>query len=359
MKINIKKSALSILCASCVLVTNNAYANLETKNDYIEAKTKVNIRFSESTKSIKMGELENKSVAYRILSSNNWDLIRYNDKIGYVCHDYVNDKEETLITDTYTEVNDILYTTSKVNFRLGPSLEDKRICTIKKDTEIFPIALVNNWYLVKYNGQIGYVCADYVRSFKEEIKENYNIENITIKKIVYANEKAFMYDNYNNICGFIEQYEGAYLIDNIDNKSLIKTDKYFGYIENKYLKEVEGKLIEIDLTDQYVTLYCENDVVLRSDIVTGKNTTPTRIGNFKIYAKERDRYLRGADYNTHVDFWMPFDGGIGLHDATWRDNFGGEIYIKNGSHGCVNLPYEIAQFIYKNVKVGTKVLVHK
>lgn len=56
---------------------------------------------------------------------------------------------------------------------------------------------------------------------------------------------------------------------------------------------------------------------------------------------------------------MPFDGGIGLHDATWRNKFGGNIYINKGSHGCVNLPYQTAEYIYENVKVGTKVLVHK
>ena len=87
--------------------------------------------------------------------------------------------------------------------------------------------------------------------------------------------------------------------------------------------------------------------------------TPTRSGLFKIYAKQVDRYLTGEDYNTYVNYWMPFDGGIGLHDASWRKKFGGDIYLTDGSHGCVNIPKDITDDIFEKVSVGTKVLVHK
>ena len=72
--------------------------------------------------------------------------------------------------------------------------------------------------------------------------------------------------------------------------------------------------------------------------------------------------LRGAkqadgsyEYESPVDYWMPFNGGIGLHDANWRSKFGGTIYETNGSHGCVNLPpsqvKELYDYLYKNVPV--------
>ena len=56
---------------------------------------------------------------------------------------------------------------------------------------------------------------------------------------------------------------------------------------------------------------------------------------------------------------MPFNGGIGLHDASWRSKFGGNIYVNNGSHGCVNIPPEYADDIFEIVNKGTKVLVQK
>ena len=68
--------------------------------------------------------------------------------------------------------------------------------------------------------------------------------------------------------------------------------------------------------------------------------------------------LRGADYETPVAFWMPFNGNIGMHDATWRKTFGGSIYKMNGSHGCINLPYSVAEKIYNTIDQGYAVLVY-
>ena len=54
---------------------------------------------------------------------------------------------------------------------------------------------------------------------------------------------------------------------------------------------------------------------------------------------------------------MPFNRGIGFHDATWRSRFGGEIYLTAGSHGCVNLPFAAAKELYENVYSGLPVVV--
>ena len=51
------------------------------------------------------------------------------------------------------------------------------------------------------------------------------------------------------------------------------------------------------------------------------------------------------------------DNGIGMHDATWRTTFGGDIYMENGSHGCVNLPETIAEVLFEQMSVGTPVVV--
>ena len=68
--------------------------------------------------------------------------------------------------------------------------------------------------------------------------------------------------------------------------------------------------------------------------------------------------LRGPGYASPVSYWMPFDGGIGLHDATWRYKFGGEIYKTNGSHGCVNMPLSTAKTIYENIESDTPIIVY-
>ena len=47
-----------------------------------------------------------------------------------------------------------------------------------------------------------------------------------------------------------------------------------------------------------------------------------------------------------------------MHDASWRKEFGGEIYRTNGSHGCINLPEEIAETIYGYVEQGFPVICY-
>ena len=127
---------------------------------------------------------------------------------------------------------------------------------------------------------------------------------------------------------------------------------------NDDLEILPNLFVEVDISDQTVKMYKDNEVILTTLTVTGKTSSPTRIGYFPISYKTYDTYLTGPGYNSHVYYWMPFDGGIGLHDASWRDTFGGDIYINNGSHGCVNLPHNAAKEIYENVDTGTMVLVH-
>ena len=63
-------------------------------------------------------------------------------------------------------------------------------------------------------------------------------------------------------------------------------------------------------------------------------------------------------YRTEVTYWMPFNGGIGLHDATWRGSFGGNINQSDGSHGCINLPLEAAKTIYENIYAGMPIICY-
>ena len=93
---------------------------------------------------------------------------------------------------------------------------------------------------------------------------------------------------------------------------------------------------------------------------------PTPSGIYSLTYKEKDRILRGKkkpdgtyEYESHVDYWMPFNGGIGLHDASWRSKFGGTLYQGNGSHGCVNTPWDQAGIIFDNIEIGTPVVVYK
>ncbi|MFH0887358.1 MAG: L,D-transpeptidase [bacterium] len=140
-----------------------------------------------------------------------------------------------------------------------------------------------------------------------------------------------------------------------------KTSKDFIYLAEDPEINKKIKQILIDRYHQKVFIYGEENILLAiSRCVTGKSGWATPRGNFKIYTKERNRYLDGRrygeDYHLWVYYWMPFYDGAGLHDAGWRYTFDvNNTYY--GSHGCVNLPFKTAKFIFENSSIGTSVIV--
>ncbi len=121
-----------------------------------------------------------------------------------------------------------------------------------------------------------------------------------------------------------------------------------------------GNYCEVDLTNQMVYVYKNGELVVSSQCVTGciskGHGTPT--GVYSIFSRDKDRYLRGDGYKSWVNFFIPFNGGIGFHDASWRSTFGGNIYLYSGSHGCINMPYSAAKKLYENVTLDEKVIVY-
>ena len=118
--------------------------------------------------------------------------------------------------------------------------------------------------------------------------------------------------------------------------------------------------VEINLTAQHLLLYVEGEMVLESDFVSGNAARgfDTPAGIYGITYKERNATLRGQGYSSPVSYWMPFNNNIGMHDASWRSSFGGNIYKTNGSHGCINLPPSVAGEIYGYVEKGTPVICY-
>ncbi len=126
--------------------------------------------------------------------------------------------------------------------------------------------------------------------------------------------------------------------------------------------DIGDTYIEVDLTRQHMWYYEKGKLKLESDIKSGRPTpereTPT--GAFRVWSKEKGRYLTGASYRTWVDYWMPFTWtGCGIHDAQWTTQFGGDYYKYSGSHGCLNTPFNEVKQLYEMVDVDTPVIVYK
>ena len=125
--------------------------------------------------------------------------------------------------------------------------------------------------------------------------------------------------------------------------------------------------IEADLSAQHIWCYVDGQLVVEGDCVSGDTTTGhgTPTGVFGIMFMLRDTTLRGVmqsngkyEYETKVGYWMPFYDGCGFHDAWWRSAFGGTIYQGNGSHGCINLPVDVAEQLYSYCEDKMPVVVY-
>ena len=121
--------------------------------------------------------------------------------------------------------------------------------------------------------------------------------------------------------------------------------------------------VEVSIDDQKLWYIKDGETVFSTPVVTGGPGHGTDKGVFAVSYKATDVDLKGRNddgskYSSHVDWWMPFNGDEGLHDADWRGSFGGNIYKYNGSHGCVNMPESAAAKLYKKIDAGTIVIVY-
>ena len=109
------------------------------------------------------------------------------------------------------------------------------------------------------------------------------------------------------------------------------------------------------MTNQMMYYYENGELKLETSVVTGNTSlrrgTPS--GTNYVYNKQRNRVLKGEDYESPVKYWIPVKGAIGIHDASWRRTYGGEIYKTNGSHGCINTPLDKVAELYDMVEIGT------
>ena len=144
-------------------------------------------------------------------------------------------------------------------------------------------------------------------------------------------------------------------------------EPYFYSVQFNHSSGLGNTYIEANLSSQHVWIYVDGAMVCETDCVSGNTNlgrgTPT--GVFQILYKDTDVDLKGQQlangqysYISHVNYWMPFYGGCGFHDANWRSRFGGSIYKTDGSHGCINLPPSITPKFYGYVRTGMPVIVY-
>lgn len=179
---------------------------------------------------------------------------------------------------------------------------------------------------------------------------------LTTKKMVKSGKYYYYFDSAAKAKTKAFKYHDVTIRPNKKTGAITKKQ----YRRTSYGPYNYKKYILIDISDQTLKYYVKGKVKLKSNVVTGGRGCGTPTGRFKLHHKSRNVNLTGPGYVSHVSYWMPFIGqSYGMHDASWRSQFGGSIYKYNGSHGCVNMPRSKVSKLYKMVPNGTRVIIRK
>ena len=155
--------------------------------------------------------------------------------------------------------------------------------------------------------------------------------------------------------------EKKYLVEAIHNG--VKENREPEYKQKAMyqgLDDIGDTYVEVDMTGQKLYYYQNGELIIDSPVVTGNmmRHMDTPSGTNYVYFKQRNRTLHGANYETFVNYWIAVVGHIGIHDATWRKEFGGDIYMTDGSHGCINTPMDNVSKLYDLIELGTPVVMY-
>ena len=268
----------------------------------------------------------------------------------YVKPKFVSDSKE--VTDACAAMNK--YMAASISYTFGSA------------TEVVDKTLISGWLTTDENMAVTFN-TDAVSQYIQELASKYN---------TYKTQRSFTSGNGNTVTveggdyGWIIDKDAEYeaLVANIQNGEVVTKEPVYSKTAASHDGPDWGSTyVEIDLTSQYVWMFVNGSVVVSGPIVTGKPSAgdATPQGAYTLKYRDRDAVLRGPkqpdgsyEWESPVTFWMPFNGGIGLHDAPWQAAFGGGRYLTHGSRGCVNLQYSVAETIFNNVQSGTPVICH-
>lgn len=271
----------------------------------------------------------------------------------------------------------------EVSKRIMQALEDRETEVDCVDLQILPevvatdlvddfdkVAWLNDWQFTYQDGSgiYGYELSEFVDNYRLKLPENYiedfvselhsrfdtTTDSYTFTAPDGETSKTVPYKTFGLTLKDSDEVEA--INEALDSKSSVtmRIPSMSGY------EDIGNDKILISIDDQHIWVYFDGELWNESDVVTGRqNVHDTPTGVFYITECINGKYLRGADYKTWVNKWMRLtNSGIGLHDATWRSSFGGNIYTYNGSHGCINLPKKFAYDLYEHAYVGLPVIIY-
>jgi len=260
--------------------------------------------------------------------------------------------EKPQYTSKSQEVIDVIkilnkYTTSKITYTFGDH------------TEVLDGSIISKWLEVNEDFKIIFD-EKKIRNYLDILSNNFNtvgktrefITSLGITEKISGGDYGWIINEDKEVQDLIEIIK--------EGQAITKEPIYKQTAVSRDNNDIGNTYVEIDMTKQHLWFYKNGYLIVDGDVVTGNvsNNCSTPTGVYKLKYKQKDAILKGENYSVPVNYWMPFNGGIGIHDASWRSVFGGNIYMTNGSHGCVNAPYNVANTVFNNIDEGSPIICY-
>lgn len=256
----------------------------------------------------------------------------------------------TLSSDKTSEIKNLLnkYVSAKITYVFG------------SEREMLGGSIINQWLSVDENLDV--IVSEFAaEKFLRSLSKKYDTVGITRLFRTSIGKKVAvtggLYGWKINIGD-----EAKALLENIKQGIVIdKEPLYAQKAVSRGDNEIGNTYVEINITRQHLWFYKNGRLITQGAVVTGNpnRNNATVLGTYMLNYKDKGANLRGPGYEAEVTYWMPFFGNIGIHDATWRHSFGGNIYKTKGSHGCVNAPLYLAEKIFENIEEGTPIICYE
>lgn len=293
-------------------------------------------------------------------TNNGWYLI-YNDgemyfTIGTNIQILSVTYENGYVQENIPPIVEAIKPTVNLNVRAEPKKESEKLGMISGNRTYKVLErLDNGWIKIDYRGMEAYVMAKYTEDTLMIDGPFYNF--------IYLKRDSYLLDQNGNVIREVSCFEGGKVYYETEDIYLVSLGDDYGYLLKKDCSVVTGRFVNIDLSLQELEIIDTDskEVLLVTDVITGKDSSPSDIGLFQIYSIRHDTYLTSDTYSVHVDHFAGYNGGEGMHDAKWQNgNFGKvDYYHKGGSHGCINMPPEVTPEVFQLLKIKMNVLVHK
>ncbi len=259
----------------------------------------------------------------------------------------------------------ILSTDADLNLKVNTyNSYDKAVITYLygSEKEVLDWNTICDW--VEFSDGQGYLSEERLREYVMQMGQKYN--TIYYERTFHTSLGTdITFSEHDNNYGYLVDEEGEYaqLLADIQANTQTEREPVYAYSGvGRVGKDDMCSYVEVSISAQHVWFYKDHVLQIESDVVTGciAKNTPTQTGIYPIAYKESPATLIPSNETngTAVQYWMPFYDGQGLHDASWRSAFGGQIYLTSGSHGCVNMPRYAAEVIFNNADTGTPVVLY-